>query len=941
MDMKRIFRYMIMAAASVFVAAGCQNEDLVQIDPDEVIVPVLHDPGFPALITITPSNQTEEISFTWDAAHVGFGAQMNYAIEIYLDENGKKSALSGGVSSTTATVKYEDINYALVYGLGAVPLETVNVKFCLSAAVGVKKFYSKPISVNIIPTNAPKQFPHIHFIGSYCGWNHTETQLLYDFAENGLKYQGVVDLGENFMSTTSEGFKLTPDANWNAEWSDPAAWEEDYLENIENGTLPVDPAEIQFGTSGGNCLRYSESHRFYHFTLSAETNMFTMEAAFDKATLIFDGEETELAFHPAKHSQYFYTDVTVKAESKFTVVLDDQANTVFCADETDTEGLLVIADGTAKDVTVPVEPGNYRLYINMNDWGAVTYEFDSEKYGTEEGSGVVVETYKGWGICGYMNKWKGDIPMEFDGQSWWVAKRVYLEYDYDFMFRKDGASAIVFKGGTFNVNTPTWLSRSAGDIIVPKSGYYDIYLNPTNGCCWFIDNGSAPTEGMCAQRPDDAADWSICGSMNEWGENGAADVWMYREGEYFAVKNLSLEAGAEFKLRNLCRFELGDKTVPVSSVQAGYYYPVQDGNGFGNIHVDQAGTYDIYVTVDMKYIYILEAGASVEDAVFIFPPKPENAAPWSICGTFVGWGDWWMTEEGDYYVAKGVKLSDTDRFKFRYMEGWDQNRGGAGIAEQNCWYSLTQGGADIFVMERGTYDIYLAKSLDKFYLMEEGVLPSEAQDGMAGLSRWAVSGQFNDWGDRWMKEDGDFYVAKKVNITGGAFKFRYDGGWALNYGASVFAAADCWYAVTKGGADINVELTGVYDIYLSKTFDKFYLMTPGTSPSEAKDGSSVVVDSVDMTIYGKTSYANLYCWYTGTSNTLTASWPGDAFQGEETVDGVKYKKWVLTVPKAQFGKSKIHFIFNGNGGQTADSDAYDMAETMFLVEEGGKPVLKK
>jgi hypothetical protein len=118
-------------------------------------------------------------------------------------------------------------------------------------------------------------------------------------------------------------------------------------------------------------------------------------------------------------------------------------------------------------------------------------------------------------------------------------------------------------------------------------------------------------------------------------------------------------------------------------------------------------------------------------------------------------------------------------------------------------------------------------------------------------------------------------------------------------------------------------------------------MTPGTSPSEAKDGSSVVVDSVDMTIYGKTSYANLYCWYTGTSNTLTASWPGDAFQGEETVDGVKYKKWVLTVPKAQFGKSKIHFIFNGNGGQTADSDAYDMAETMFLVEEGGKPVLKK
>ena len=53
--MKRIFRYMIMAAAVVVAAAGCQVEEKVMVNPSDVIDPVLHDPGFPEVLTITPS----------------------------------------------------------------------------------------------------------------------------------------------------------------------------------------------------------------------------------------------------------------------------------------------------------------------------------------------------------------------------------------------------------------------------------------------------------------------------------------------------------------------------------------------------------------------------------------------------------------------------------------------------------------------------------------------------------------------------------------------------------------------------------------------------------------------------------------------------------------------------------------------------------------------
>lgn len=859
--MKKIFRNIILAAAAVVSAAGCQTEELVQINPDDVIAPVLHDPGFPEVITITPSNQSEEICFTWDAAHVGFGAQLNYAVEMFVEEGGKMAALSGGVASTTTTVKYEDINYSLVYGLGAIPLEPVNVKFCLSAAVGVRKFYSEPIAVNIVPTNAAKQFPHIYFVGSYCGWNHTEAQLMYDYSENGLKYQAVIDFGKDYMTSTSGGFKLTPEGNWNGEWAEPAAWTDEYKAQVADGTLEKDLEEVEFATGGGDCLRYSESHRFYHFSLSTETNTFSMEAAFDAAKLVFDGEEIDLTFHDAKHSQYFYADVVVKTGSKFYLSLLSKENDTLKetmalgADDADTEGILIVPeDGAVKEVTVPEDPGNYRIYINMNDWSAVIYEFDMEKFGTEEGSGAVVETYKGWGICGYMNNWKGDVPMTFNEQTrWWEAKKVHLEYDYEFHFRKDGASAIVFKGGGFAKNKATMQKRDGDNIIVGESGYYDIYLDATNGCCWFCTPGQTPDKEASPVRPDGCADWSVCGSITDWSGEGAAagtvpDIWMTNVGlqmgektvQFYVAEGLELKAGDEFKFRYLYRFDLGEKTVPVTAVNAGIYYPVMDGNNQGNIVVAADGTYDVYVTTDLKYFYFMPAGVLPEEAAYVFPPKPENAADWSISGTFVGWGDWWMVEKDGYYVAEGVQLSGADRFKFRFKEGWDQNRGGAGIAETDCWYAVTQGGADIYVAASGTYDIYLSKTLDKFYLMSPGAAPSEAKDGSIGFSDWSVSGDFNQWGDARMKIDGNFYVAKNVRLTAdGTFKFK-KGDWAAEKAALTTVYADKYYSVTDAGYGQNTVVgeTGAYDIYLSVSLDRMYLMKAGTPISEATEGNT-------------------------------------------------------------------------------------------------------
>lgn len=932
----RISKYILLLMSFAAMAVGCVREEMAQIDPDEVIIPVLHDPGFPKApeaITITAANQTEELVFTWDAAHLGFGAQFNYAIEVYTADS-LKVEVGGGVNATTTTVTYEDINYALVFGLGATPAEPVKVNFCLSASVGVRKFYSEPWPVIIIPTNAAKQYPHVYFIGSYCDWKHDASQLLYDFAENDVKFHGLIDLGEKWESTAQNGFKITPDANWNAEWGYP-------YEDGEYDNPAVDPKEVALVTSGGGDIVHYRSHRFYHFTLSKETGVLTCNAAFDNISLNFGGNEMPLAFHAAAHSQVFYADVTVAGGEKFSISTDAKEGVAFGADDAATEGLLVLAEGTPVDAVANVEPGNYRLYVNLNNWDGLTYEFDAEKYGTEEGSGSVVVTVKGWGLCGYMNNWKGDLMLEYDGECWWVAYDVELKNDYDFIIRKDGSGATVF-GGEFLVNKPTYLSHSGGDIIITApTDYYDIYFNPTNGCCWFINDGSEPTSGATAPKPEDASDWTICGEFNDWGQGSVNDLWMFVEGKYLVARSVTFKAGEQFKFRELLNWN-SNKTFPAVPLEAGKYYPLYSGTETeGNISIAAAGTYDVYMSKDCKYVYLMNEGDDPENAVAYLPEKPENAASWSLSGTFVGWNDWWMVEEGDFYVAKSVHLTTADRFKFRFQSDWAMSRGGAGIVEPGFWYSLTSDGGDIQVGADGTYDIYLSKELDKLYFMAEGELPASAQDGAANMSEWAVSGTFNGWSSSFMKKEGHCYVLKNVSLEAGAgFKFR-KGEWEDTRTISRQIAANTGYAVAADaneGTEIKVSEAGVYDIYLTIDLTTMYLMTAGTDPREA--AGVPFPDLVDVTIYADTVYDYLYGWWDGTEEYFTAPWAGNKYSAEEEIDGTVYKKWILSVSRTKFESSKARIILNGTGGQTADSEPMTLTETMFLTIKNNAPAIK-
>ena len=95
-----------------------------------------------------------------------------------------------------------------------------------------------------------------------------------------------------------------------------------------------------------------------------------------------------------------------------------------------------------------------------------------------------------------------------------------------------------------------------------------------------------------------------------------------------------------------------------------------------------------------------------------------------------------MEEAGNYYVYKNftleVQYSEDGEvlpleFKFRNNMSWDINIGAAGFFthELSAPYQVVFEGNNIVVPDYGTYDIYLSKYLNKYYIMPQGQKPDD------------------------------------------------------------------------------------------------------------------------------------------------------------------------------------------------------------------------
>ena len=366
----KITRYFAMLAAVIGLSSACQELEHVVYDPNDVVAPVLNAVED---INISMDNiSTGSVSFSWVAADFGVPTQIAYTLDMSADVNGETKVVNifKNVTGTLGSVSYESLNGKLLYDFNFAPGVEGEVNFTLYASLNVgDKYASNVVTAKATAAVAERTYPTVWVIGDYCGWDHKATQFLYDYAGADDIYSGVVDFGEK----AANGFKLTGIAGWD----DTCNWGEEV-----KATEADEPSSIQLITGGGSqdIKRYAK--RFYGFSFSKSTLVLTKNYSFDKVGIIgLNGDwdnDIEMSFNSAAQKQVFYADIEVAAATEFKFRMDGGWDLNFGGD------MKALSQGGNN---IAIEPGNYRVYLNLNNPEAVTCTLDTRMYGQEEGSG--------------------------------------------------------------------------------------------------------------------------------------------------------------------------------------------------------------------------------------------------------------------------------------------------------------------------------------------------------------------------------------------------------------------------------------------------------------------------------------------------------------------------------------------------------------------------
>ena len=711
----KITKYFLSMAAAAAMVAGCYKPEMNQIAaPEDVVAPVLEAVEGP--IEITPSNMVDGVvAFTWSAADYGVPTQINYSLEAATAAApDAKVTITSGITTTSAEVDYETLNAILFNDLGLADGVAEDVNFCIGVKVGeYAKIYSNVVTVSCKVTAAEKQYPKLWVVGSYNGWAHdASNQFLFDFAGTDTVYQGMIDFSAINEDHSANEFKITG-----------GAWGTD--EHSMNGAHDPESKTIALVAGGGDNINVYQAKRFYHLTFDRALTL-TADVSFDQIGVIGDfngwGADVVMNFNASK--QRFYADVEFPADGGFKFRLDGGWDVSYGSTGS---GVLDSGDN------IPVKAGNYRVYLNMNNFAEMTYTLDAKMYGKEEPTAGTTTpepepeptpTVQGWGLVGEYNSWGGtpDVMLASDG-TYLVAKGVELFGQVK--FRKDGGWDVNFGAPgdvepvEIAVNTELELVAGGKNFTI-AAGTYDVYLDDANAKAWFINDGSYPGGDVAPE----ASEWGIVGVVNGW---NAPDVTMYKtatEG-LFVAYNVAMPDGG-FKIR--ANGEWNDAAnygfEAAGTAAVNHAYKLICGGGSKGITL-VAGNYDIWFDLTNSMVYVMAPGTPISEAEggIIEAPDP-SAQNWYLVGNFNGWatGDanYQFTKEGDWYVFKGF-TADGQGVKFN-AGSWDENRGGTFVAANEA-IAVAHNGSDLLV-PAGTYDVYMNAATDTAYFMEVGKTPA-------------------------------------------------------------------------------------------------------------------------------------------------------------------------------------------------------------------------
>ena len=298
-------------------------------------------------------------------------------------------------------------------------------------------------------------------------------------------------------------------------------------------------------------------------------------------------------------------------------------------------------------------------------------------------------------------------------------------------------------------------------------------------------------------------------------------------------------------------------------------------------------------------------------------------SPWSLVGSFNGWGsdpDVAMLTNGALHLAKAVTLAAGDEVKFRKDNSWDVNFGYAeGVTSYTLGedIDLSQGGANIKIVEDGVYDFILDADGAKAKIIQSVAPQEDPYAAYTEVSPWSVIGSFNSWGgDEEMVTNGTLHVAKNITLAAGdEFKLRKDANWDVNFGyadgVETYTLGEA-FAAKQGGANIKILEDGAYDIIL-----------------DPEAATIKIIKTQAVTIDPYAAYTEVSIWSViGSFN----SWADDV---EMVTNGTLHVAKAVPFNAGDEWKFRKDADWKENFGYADGVESYTLGEEFAMKQDGG------
>ena len=393
-----------------------------------------------------------------------------------------------------------------------------------------------------------------------------------------------------------------------------------------------------------------------------------------------------------------------------------------------------------------------------------------------------------WSVIGSLSEygisWDGDLEMfaTEDGKHL-VAKAVKLSKNDEFKFRKDQSWDVNMGGEYAGLDTEFAVTQDGPNVKVGADGTYDLWLD--------LDANTASVTDAYMAYPDhkDASEWTVIGSLSEYGISWDGDLPMITDGKTHVAQGIKIKASDEFKFRKDKSWDvnMGGELGSIGSE----FTVTQDGP---NIKVPADGIYDLILDPSGSATIVETLGGGVSGKIGGDEPEPEPVVVtgWNIIGLNGDWENDILATENDGVWTAFITATEATEFKWRKDAAWTDNYGGV-MAALNEPFAAVAGGDNIKV-DAGFYKVVLN--------LKDESAPTITV--FSDFEVWSLIGDFNSWGgDVDMVLTDGKWVSPATTLSGG-FKIRKNHDWNTNYGGTMEELGKAFAAV-DGGDNIKMD----------------------------------------------------------------------------------------------------------------------------------------